>query len=112
MSETQPLDVNIMGREYRIACPVGQESTLRAAIDLVEQKMKETASRSRSNMPERVAVLAAVNIASDYLEKDYLEKATPSSGNTKNSAAVFDSNEVRRRIEAMDARLGAFLERQ
>lgn len=108
MSETRILDVKIMEREYRIACPVGQEEALRQAVALVEKKMKDTASRSRSNMPERIAVLAAVNLASDYLEV-IAGKDNTSSLDTKNAGSACDREEIRRRIEAMDTRLSAFL---
>ncbi|MDR0529319.1 MAG: cell division protein ZapA [Zoogloeaceae bacterium] len=114
MSAPIPLDVSIMGREYRIVCPAGQESALRAAVNLVEQKMKETAKRSRSNMPERVAVLAAVNIASDYLEKDAAAAGIHGENAASPSAIpeTFDSERIRSRIESMDARLAAFLAAQ
>jgi cell division protein ZapA len=104
------LDVNIMGREYRIACPFGQEAALREAVLLVEQKMKETASRSRSNMPERVAVLAAVNLASDYLEAAR-QTVTPSgsSASEKTFISERDTAGIWRRIKTMDARLGDVL---
>jgi len=108
VSEIRALDVNIMGREYRIACPVGQEEALRQAVALVEKKMKDTASRSRNNMPERVAVLAAVNLASDYLEA-ISGKGGISGLDTKMPLSACDCEDIRRRIEAMDTRLSAFL---
>jgi len=108
VSETRALDVNIMGREYRIACPVGQEEALRQAVALVEKKMKDTASRSRNNMPERVAVLASVNLASDYLEVINAKGEIPVL-DTKKSVSPCDCEAFRRRIEAMDTRLAAFL---
>jgi len=108
VSEIRALDVNIMGREYRIACPVGQEEALRQAVALVEKKMKDTASRSRNNMPERIAILAAVNIASDYLEV-IAGKGDISGTDAKNSFSDCDRDEIKRRIEVMDTRLSAFL---
>jgi len=110
VSETKALDVNIMGREYRIACPVGQEESLRQAVLLVEKKMKDTASRARNTMPERVAVLAAVNLASDYLEA-LAGKSDISDSDTKKSLSTCDPEEFRRRIEVMDTRLTAILAR-
>ncbi|MDR1848497.1 MAG: cell division protein ZapA [Zoogloeaceae bacterium] len=110
MSEIKALDVNIMGREYRIACPVGQEEALRQAVKLVEKKMQDTASHSRNAMPERVAVLTAVNLASDYLEA-CAGKVEDSGSDTKKTLSACDTEEFRRRIAVMDTRLDAILAR-
>ena len=41
MSEIKQLDVSIMGREFRVGCPVEEEATLLQAVDLLNGKMQE-----------------------------------------------------------------------
>ena len=66
-AEPNFLDVNIMGREYRVACTPDEREALLAAVDLVDNKMREIAQRTKSTIAERVAVMAALNIAHEHL---------------------------------------------
>jgi len=61
------LDVKIMGREYRVACMPEERDALLAAVDMVDGKMRDIAQRTRSTIAERVAVMAALNIAHEHL---------------------------------------------
>ena len=97
--EQNYLDVKIMGREYRVACQPEEQGALIAAVDLVDGKMREIAQRTKNTIAERVAVMAALNIAHERLTID-AQKA---------SEEVLASNETKRRIEAMGARLDAVL---
>lgn len=97
--EQNYLDVKIMGREYRVACQPNEQAALIAAVDLVDGKMREIAQRTKNTIAERVAVMAALNIAHERLSID-AEKA-----NEERLA----SNETKRRIEDMGARLDAVL---
>lgn len=97
------LDVKILGREYRVACPPGEQEALLAAVQLVDGKMQDIAHKTKNTVPERVAVMAALNIAHEHLSA---AKAvdTPQTG--------FDSTGVQRRIGAMGAQLDALLAQQ
>ncbi|MDR3323408.1 MAG: cell division protein ZapA [Zoogloeaceae bacterium] len=97
--KTDFLDVKILGREYRVACPPAEQEALQAAVHLVDERMQE-ASKARNITPERAAVMAALNIAHEYL-------GAPQGGKTN-----FDNAGVKRRIKAMDARLEALLTQQ
>ena len=66
-AEPNFLDVKIMGREYRVACSPEELDGLQAAVELVDNKMREIAQRTKSTIAERVAVMAALNIAHEYL---------------------------------------------
>lgn len=61
----QSITIRILGREYRVSCPPGQEASLRRAADEVEQRMRSL--RNATTMPgtERLAVLVALNLAHD-----------------------------------------------
>ncbi|MDR2165621.1 MAG: cell division protein ZapA [Zoogloeaceae bacterium] len=90
------LDVVILGREYRVACAPEEREALEAAVRLVDEKMRE-AGKARNTTPERAAVMAALNIAHEFLIAE------------KSGRAGFDSIAVKRRMETMDARLDGIL---
>ncbi len=97
---TEPnfLDVKIMGREYRVACTPEERDALLAAVDLVDGKMREIAQRTKSTIAERVAVMAALNIAHEHL-----------SGTPQTFSEAVDTSDAKRRIGDMGARLDAVL---
>ncbi|MGL5632679.1 MAG: cell division protein ZapA [Azovibrio sp.] len=95
------LDVNILGREYRVACPPGEQAALQAAVSLVDDKMKGIALKSKPHTSERVAVMAALNIAHEYL------KGAEGNGGVEKT---FDYAGAKSRIKSMEARLDALLD--
>ncbi|WP_306602850.1 cell division protein ZapA [Azonexus sp.] len=99
-AEPNFLDVKIMGREYRVACQPDERDALQAAVSLVDNKMRDIAQRTKNTIAERVAVMAALNIAHERL-------ALPALGASDETVA---SPEMKRRIEDMGARLDAVLE--
>jgi cell division protein ZapA len=96
VSEAKYLDVSIMGREYRVTCEPDQRDALLAAVALVDEKMREIADKSKNATAERVAVMAALNIAHETLAG-------------QGAAQSFDFAGAKRRIGAMEARLDAAL---
>ncbi|MDR2188695.1 MAG: cell division protein ZapA [Azonexus sp.] len=104
--EANFLDVKIMGREYRVACTPDEREALLLAVDLVDGKMREIAQRTKNTIAERVAVMAALHIAHEHLSA---AGGTP--GITISGEAV-DSSDIKRRIDAMGARLDAVLASQ
>ena len=96
------LDVKIMGREYRVACHIEERPALLAAVELVDSKMREIAQRTKSTIAERVAVMAALNIAHEHLS------AVPATVEKEVDYAV-DTSDAKRRIDDMGARIDAVL---
>ena len=96
------LDVKIMGREYRVACTPEEREALLAAVDLVDNKMRDIAQPTKNTIAERVAVMAALNIAHEHL-------SGAAGGPQKEFAEAVDSSETKRRIGDMGARLDAVL---
>ena len=97
------LDVKIMGREYRVACSPEERDALLAAVDLVDNKMRDIAQRTKNTIAERVAVMAALNIAHEHL-------STPKTAAPENPGEnLVDTSETKRRIGVMGARLDAVL---
>ena len=101
-SEQNFLDVKIMGREYRVACSPEERDGLLAAVELVDNKMRDIAQRTKSTIAERVAVMAALNIAHEHLA------ASPASAEKEIDYAV-DTSDAERRITDMGARIDTVL---
>ena len=101
-AEPNFLDVKIMGREYRVACTPEERAALLSAVDLVDSKMREIAQRTKSTIAERVAVMAALNIAHEHL-------ANTAKIAEKEVVPAVDTSETKRRIGHMGARLDAAL---
>jgi cell division protein ZapA len=67
--------VVIFGEEYPIRGDVDESYILRVA-DYVDEKMKEIALKSRNKSPNRIAILAALNMAGELIDlKDNQEKS-------------------------------------
>ena len=94
------LDATIFGREHRIACPPGEREALEAAVSFVDARMNDIAGKSKTASPERVAVMAALNIAHEFLSY----RASHQEG--------FDTAAAKRRIADMEARLDTLLAEQ
>ena len=57
------LDVTIMGQSYVLACPEDGETSLREAVALVDREMSTIRAKGKVRSRERIAVLAALNLA-------------------------------------------------
>lgn len=104
------LDINLLGKEYRVACPPEEQSALQAAVAYVDGKMHDIAEKTKNNISERIAVMAALNIAHEYLSlQGSAAQAIEKSGDLalENKASVLD--EAGRRISVMEAQLDALL---
>ena len=101
-SEPNFLDVKIMGREYRVACTPEERDALLASVDLVDNKMREIAQRTKSTIAERVAVMAALNIAHEHISG---RAAVPA----ETVAEGIETSDAKRRICDMGAQIDAVL---
>lgn len=72
MSQTQtpkPVSVRILEKEYKIACPPEEQAMLFRTADFVNQEMLALKKSGKIVGTERIAVLAALNIARRLLER-------------------------------------------
>ena len=67
MSDARQLDVNIMGRDFRVACPPEEEQALREAVAYVERKMREIRDSGHVIGLDKIAIMAALNIAHEFM---------------------------------------------
>ena len=63
MSATEPVSVHILDREYTVGVAPDERSSLRAAAKLRDSRMREVPGSNRMAAVDRVAVLAALNLA-------------------------------------------------
>lgn len=60
--------VNILGKEFMIACPEEERAALSASAAYLDKKMREIQTSGKVMGTERTAIMAALNIAHDLLE--------------------------------------------
>ena len=63
------VEVQIMGQGYLLGCPEGGESRLQAAVDRVDEAMCKIRDAGKIKARDRIAVLAALNLAFDLTER-------------------------------------------
>lgn len=68
-TEANPVTVRILEKDYKIACPPEEQSVLFRTADYVNQEMQTLKKAGQIFGTERVAVLAALNIARRLLEQ-------------------------------------------
>ena len=99
MADTpKTLDVNILGRSYKVACEDGEREALLQAVAYVDGKMGEIKSSGKIAGTERVAVMVALNIAHELLSIKIGDG--------------FDLGQAKRRIALIEAKLDEALARQ
>ena len=64
------IDVQIMQQSYVLTCPDGQEERVLEAVRRVDEAMTSIRDSGKVRARERVAVLAALNMAFDVLDRD------------------------------------------
>jgi len=62
------VSVRILEKEYQVACPANEKADLVAASELLNSKMREIRDSGKVVGLDRVAVMAALNLANDLLK--------------------------------------------
>ncbi|MES1998067.1 MAG: cell division protein ZapA [Pseudomonadota bacterium] len=87
--DSKGIDINILGREFRVACPEDEQETLLSAATYLDKKMREIRDQGKVIGVERIAVMAALNMAYELLSTQL--------------GGGFDMIEIKRRISSMEA---------
>ncbi|MHB1083912.1 MAG: cell division protein ZapA [Thiobacillus sp.] len=69
MATPRSIEINILGRAYKVACTREEESALVAAADYLDEKMRVIREDSKVIGAERIAIMAGLNLAHDLLTK-------------------------------------------
>ena len=88
--DPKALQINVMGREFRVACPEDEQKGLLEAVDYLNRKMDEIRDNGKVIGVERIAIMAALNIAHELLT-------------TK--VGGFDMAALKRRMQSMETTL-------
>ena len=67
MSNSKPVAVNILDKEYLISCNDEEREQLHTAVTFLNMKMKEVKDSGKVIGSERVAVMTALNISHELL---------------------------------------------
>lgn len=65
---SEPVEVRLLDREYLVACKPDEREGLLAAAQVLDQRMREIRSGNRMAGIDRIAVLAALNLAHELLQ--------------------------------------------
>ena len=90
------MTISLLGREFRVGCPEGEEKQLLASVDYLNRKLKEVRDTGKVVGNERIAIMAALNIAHEMMSNG-------------GKAPSVDGTAIKRRILAMQETLDAAL---
>jgi len=68
VSEARHVTVNILDKEYQVACPAEQEAELVVSASYLDKQMRSIRETGRVIGLERIAVMAALNISHELLQ--------------------------------------------
>lgn len=89
------LEVTIMGQSYVLGCPEGGEAALLEAVANVDREMMAIRAKGKLKARERIAVLAALNLAYQLAEHG----VTPGSESSEPGRAKPDIDALIRRVD-------------
>jgi cell division protein ZapA len=93
--------ISLLGREFRVGCPEGEEKQLMASVDYLNRKLKEVRDTGKVVGNERIAIMAALNIAHEFMSNGGKASAA--------GAASYDAAGLKRRILALQETLDTAL---
>ncbi len=74
--QSTTVEVRILDKEYLVACPLEEQEALLRAARHLDSKMREIRASGKVFGTERIAVMAALNITHELLERDTMSDAT------------------------------------
>lgn len=95
---TKTLDIKILDRELRVACPEEERGELLDAVAYLDKKMREIRDSGKIASVERIAIMAALNITHELL--------------TMKVGRGFDLADFKRRMDTMQAAIDEALAEQ
>jgi len=103
------LEVQIMGQSYLLGCPVGGEQRLLEAVEKVDTAMCRIRDAGKVKARDRIAVLAALNLAFDIADRSVTAPAPVNgggvNGHAKNGDAI-DKTRLAGLVQRLDRALG------
>ena len=105
------IEVQILQQSYLLACPEGHESRLLEAVERVDSAMTRIRDAGKVRARERIAVLAALNLAFEIVDQEAAaaaqpQVAAPASDTPPAPAAQADEARVQQLLLRLDEALG------
>jgi len=76
-SEVKAVTIRVLDKEYQVACPVNEQDALLDSARFLDEKMREIRDARKMVGADRIAVIAALNMAHDLLS---CQSGDPSEG--------------------------------
>ena len=90
MTQAKTLTVQILDKDYCIACPADERANLENAARYLDGKMREIRSGGKVIGADRIAVMAALNITHDLLHKQETPEVQTSSATREHVRDLLD----------------------
>ena len=98
MADPKTVEVTLLGRSYRVACEDHEREALLQAVAYLDAKMNEIRKNGKVMGAERIAVMAALNVAHELL--------------TIKLGTGFDMGQAKRRLLALESQIDAAIAKQ
>jgi cell division protein ZapA len=92
------VEISLLGRTYRVACEDGEREALMQAVSYLDAKMNEIRRAGKVMGAERIAVMAALNVAHELLSVKV--------------GSGFDLGQAKQRISALESQIDAAIAKQ
>ena len=100
------LEVQIMGQSYLLGCPPGGESRLLEAVERVDSAMCKIRDAGKVRARDRIAVLAALNLAFDLSERPAAPNGTSAASTGDAGAGTGNGLMLTTLLDRLDRALG------
>ena len=101
------IEVSILGHSYILGCPQDGETSLMEAVSLVDREMSIIRDSGKVKARERIAVLAALNLAFQLVEDSHNAAAHPQAGTLAAQPEAPSNEDVTALIRRIDRTLSA-----
>ena len=98
MADPKTVEVTLLGRSYRVACDDNEREALMQAVAYLDAKMNEIRKAGQVMGAERIAVMAALNVAHELL--------------SVRLGTGFDVGQAKRRLLALESQIDAAIAKQ
>lgn len=96
MTDSKAISISILDKEYKVACPAGEQPALLASATYLDSKMREVRDGGSIIGAERIAVITALNIANELLNS--------------NSGSIDVDEDIPPRLKNLESKISRVLE--
>ena len=108
-SSITPVNVQILGKEYTVACPAGQENSLLASARKVDAEMRMIRESGKVLGNDRIAVMVSLNLAHELLNLQQASGNSQAAPVTPVSTGI-DEGQTLQQLQRMQIDIEAALE--